>query len=95
MKRSRDELEDLFYQSQEIQDTMSRSFAIQDDVDEEELEAGMRLTDFADPAELAMLDELDLEEPSQDLSYLNEPELPAAGAKAAEPQAVAQSAAPQ
>jgi charged multivesicular body protein 5 len=64
-------MEDLLEQANDVQETLGRSYAIGDDVDEEDLEAGMIL--FTKLLELAALgDELDFEEEGEP-SYLQEP----------------------
>ena len=69
-----DELEDLLEQANEVQETLGRSYAIGDEVDEDELEA-----------ELAALgDELDFEEEGEP-SYLQETPLNLPNAATSEP----------
>jgi charged multivesicular body protein 5 len=39
-----DDLDDLLQQANEVQETLGRSYGLPDDVDEDELEAGIHLT---------------------------------------------------
>lgn len=66
-------MEDLLEQANEVQETLGRSYAIGDEVDEEDLEAGREsLTKLLELAALG--DELDFEEEGEP-SYLQEPAL--------------------
>ena len=81
-------MEDLLEQANEVQETLGRSYAIGDDVDEEDLEAGKRQLIII--LELAALgDELDFEEEGEP-SYLQEPvmDLNLPNAASSEPQQV-------
>ena len=61
-----DEMEDLLEQANEVQETLGRSYALGDDIDEEDLEAELE----------ALGDDLLFEDEEGEPSYLQEPSLP-------------------
>jgi charged multivesicular body protein 5 len=68
------EMEDLLEQANEIQDSLSRSYAVPDEIDEADLEAGARSSQLPIPPSCSMilteLDALQFEEEEEGPSYL-------------------------
>lgn len=68
------DMEELLEQANEIQESLGRSYAVPDELDEADLEAGMLLSPCHSPSlkVLAELDALQFEEEEEGTSYLTD-----------------------